>query len=424
MHLFLVFRLPQKRWYNINMHGVIAKNTLFQALARIATSAVTLIVTILIARTFGVVGYGDFTKITTFVGIFYLVVDFGLNAVFLQRDTKNGFRDLLYLRLGLALLFLIILNAVAFVLPSYNFQIGFSPFVKLGIFIFSFSLLAQAILFSSSALFQKRLRFDLFMKSQAIGAFVTLLLVLIFITFSFSLYYILLAFILGGMTSGWVALRLTQEKIFPIEVHVSIAKGLITESLPLAGMLIFNLIYFRIDVLLLSLLRPTADVGVYGIAMRFFDFLIALPLFLSNSLYPIFIESQKNKRSGVLVLKTYLFVSVVCSFVLVLVFWFLAPLLSLIKPDFSFAVLPFRILLLSLPVFFATSLLQWMLIAQKKQKFLLVMYLLSAIANIFLNLVFIPTGSYIASAIITGVCEAFVLLILAYLVFVKKLSET
>lgn len=403
------------------MHGVIAKNTLFQIIARLTTSFTTLIITILIARTFGVVGYGDFTKITTYVGIFYLVVDFGLNAVFLQRDTKKGFRDLLYLRLGLVLVFLIILNAGAFILPSRDFQIGFSPFVKLGILIFSFSLFAAAILFSSSALFQKRLRFDLLIKSQAIGALTTLLLVLVFITFSLSLYYILLAFILGGLVGGLVSLRLTQEKILPIEIHVSIAKSLITESLPLAGMLIFNLIYFRIDVLLLSLLRPTADVGVYGIAMRFFDFLIALPLFLSNSLYPIFIEGQKNKRSGIPILKTYLLTSVMCSLVLMVVFWFLAPLFSLIKPDFSFAILPFRILLLSLPVFFATSLLQWMLIAQKKQKFLLVVYLVSAVANIFLNLIFIPTGSYIASAIITDVCEGFVLLTLVYMVFVKKI---
>ena len=396
------------------MHGVVVKNTFFQALTRVVTSLTTLIITILIARNFGVVGYGDFTKIITYVGFFYLAVDFGLNAIFLQRNKKD-FGDLLYTRIILAVIFFILANSIVLLV------FGFSPFVRLGIFIYSFSLIPSAILFSSSAIFQSKQRFDLLMKSQVIGACATLLLVLIFSAFSLSLYYILLAFIFGGILSGFVALILIQEKILPIQFHLHTATRFIKESLPLAGMLIFNLIYFRIDVLLLSIMRPTTEVGIYGISMRFFDFLIALPLFLSNSLYPLFIDRQKNNRNGFSILKTYLLASFMFSFLLVLVFWFLAPLFSFIKSEFSSAIVPFRILLVSLPFFFATSLLQWSLIAEKKQTFLLVVYLVSAVLNIGLNIIFIPTGSYIASAVITGTCEACVLLVLAYWVFVKKI---
>lgn len=406
------------------MHGVIAKNTFFQAIARVVTSLITLIITILIARTFGVVGYGDFTKIITYVGLFYLVVDFGLNALFLQKGKVGSFRDLLYLRILIAIFLIVLANGIALVLPfQENLQLGFSSLVRTGILIFSFSLLIQAIIFSASAIFQGKQRYDLLLISQTIGSFVTLFLILLFTSLSLPLQYVLFAFIMGGIVAGIIALFLTREKIVPISMHIPFAKKLLKESLPLAGMLVFNLIYFRIDMILLSVFRPTADVGIYGMSMRFFDFLIALPLFLSNSLYPVIVERIKNNRSAERVLKTYLLLSFVFSIGLIIVFWFAAPLLTLIAKDFSFSTTPFRILLISLPFFFATSLLQWTLIAHKKQMFLLTVYLIAAVMNIVLNLIFIPIGSYIAASIITGVCEAFVLLILTYQVFVRKFFE-
>jgi O-antigen/teichoic acid export membrane protein len=68
-----------------------------------------------------------------------------------------------------------------------------------------------------------------------------------------------------------------------------------------------------------------------------------------------------------------------------------------------------------------TSLLQWSLITLGKQKFLLYIYLISAIINVALNLIFIPSFSYLASAVITGVTELLVMVILAIKLFGLKI---
>jgi O-antigen/teichoic acid export membrane protein len=70
--------------------------------------------------------------------------------------------------------------------------------------------------------------------------------------------------------------------------------------------------------------------------------------------------------------------------------------------------LPFRILLLSLPFFFTTSFLQWTLITLGKQKYLMIVYFFSTLLNIVLNVIFIPQFSYVACATITVVSEGIV----------------
>jgi O-antigen/teichoic acid export membrane protein len=63
----------------------IAANTLYQLIGKLITAGITFLVTILIARQFGSTGFGEFTKITTYVAFFYLIVDFGQNAIVLKQ---------------------------------------------------------------------------------------------------------------------------------------------------------------------------------------------------------------------------------------------------------------------------------------------------------------------------------------------------
>jgi O-antigen/teichoic acid export membrane protein len=393
------------------MHRTIVTNTFYQILSRGTTAFITFLITLLLARTVGVEGFGEFTKITSYIAFFYLLVDFGLNAVFLQQYEKERYKQLFFLRIILSVIAIIIANSIAFLLP-YNVQtgVGFSPLVKIGIGIFSFSLVSQAIILSASAIFQKNLRYIDLTKSTIVGSLVTLLCVVLVVELQLPFYFFLVSFIVGTTVTAILSQWFISTPLTPFALDMPLVKKMLTQSTPLLLMLVFNLVYFKIDILLLSFLKPTTDVGIYGLAYRFFDFLIALPLFLSNSLYPLFLTTHASKfRSTVLF---YVAIAFGLAIVIVVPFWFLSPLLVLIKEEFADAISPLRFLLLSLPLFFATSIVQWALIAQKKQTFLMWVYLAVACLNMLLNALFIPYASYNASAIITGVSEGLVLLLL------------
>ena len=406
------------------MYKEIFKNTTFQFFSRIITTGIGFILTILIARHFGANSFGEFVKITSFVTLFYLFVDFGINAIFIKGN-KN-FSSLFYLRLILAVVIFVAANSIAFILPyDVRSGVGFSDFARFGIFVFSFSLFSQAIIFSTSGVFQKKLNYKLFMVSQVLGGVFNLFLIALLIFFAKPLGFIILSFTLSSILTAIISLILATrspslrsgvsgrgEKISTFDI--TFGKKLFISSIPLGLMLIFNLIYFRVDILLLSVLKPNADIGIYSIAYKFFDFFIAIPLFLSNSLYPKMLDSLNNKIGFSKIVKNYFLIYLVFSILIVIPVWFLSPMFSLISAEFANAGLPFRILILSLPMFFLTSFIQWVLIAKGVIKFLMYAYLLSALLNIGLNIIFIPQFSYIASAAVTPVSEAFVLVLLLF----------
>lgn len=400
------------------MHSLIFKNTTYQTLTRLITSGIGFLITIIIASGFGALGFGEFTKVTTFVGLFYLIADFGFNAIFLQKE-KINFKDLFYLRLVIAFILVFIANVIAFILPfNKEMDLGFSEAVRVGILIFSLSIVNQSVLFSSSAIFQKKLKYEFLLIASFVGSFLTLVLIYFAVSKFLPLNYIYLSFVIGGFATGIISI-FKAEKIFPISFNKVFAKELFLESLPIGLMLVFNLIYFRIDTLLLSFLRTTSEVGIYGFSYKFFDFLIAIPLFLSNAIYPALIK-EKNNQNFYRIVNLYVVFSLAISFFVILIFWYLSPFIGLVKSDFLTSVLPFKILLLSLPVFFMTSILQWSLIAKKQQKYLMAVYIISAIINIILNLIFIPSFGYIASAIITGITEIIVFIFLSIKIYQTK----
>jgi len=395
-------------------HIRIAKNTLFQVIARIISSATNFLIAVFIAKHFGIFNYGEYTKVTAFVELFYLITDFGFNAIFLQKeDNRLRFKDLFYPRIVLSFLLVLFVNVLALLLPyNVTLRTGFSPLVRFGITLFSFTIITESMLYTSLAIFQRELTYNFFVISSLVGAVVTLLSIAFFVLFSAPFIFIFIAFVIGGIGESITAILLTQEKILPVKFDALFFWELTRETLPVGLMLIFNLVYFRIDILLLSIMKNTQDVAIYDLSYKFFDFLIALPLFLSNALYPTLLDDQKNTRIFYLQAKKRILFFFLLAIPIVIAMWILSPLLGFINHDFSPAAVPLRILVGFLPVFFATSILQWMLIAQKKQLFLTYVYLFSVIGNIVLNLILIPQFSYIGSAVITGVSEIAVFMIL------------
>ncbi len=400
------------QWYK-----KVAANTFFQIIARIFSSGSSFIITILLARSLGIAGYGDFAKITAYVSLFYFLSDFGLNAIFLQKEHPKGFAQLLQLRVLLSLIFIIVVNIVAFFLPYFpTTGIGFSPLVKMGIILFSFTILTEALSNTATALFQKKISYEYYMLGSIVGSLVTLVFVCFAVLLHQSLLVILVGFVIGAFVRSAVSLVCTGEKSFIVRLDISFAKELLQESLPIALMLFCNLLYFRVDMMLLSFLKPSSSVALYDYSYKFFDFLIALPLFLSNTLYPSLLQEKENRSK----IMHHLLLFFIISLPITVVCWLLAPLIGIIKQDFLPSVLSLRILLLFLPAFFVSSIAQWILIARKQQKFLLWVYALSLVLNIVGNLAFIPQYSYIASASLTGIGEVLIAIALAIKIVWRK----
>ncbi|MBI4100646.1 flippase [Candidatus Microgenomates bacterium] len=397
----------------------IATNTFVQILGRFITAGTTFLITILIAREFGAEGYGEFTKIMTFVAFFYLISDFGLNAIAVKQISENEaekekiFANFLSLRIFSSVILVLLAIFIAAFLPYYQSQNqGFSSFVKLGIFIASFTIVTQAIFTTVNILFQKNLRYDLSVLSASTGTLFLLLWTIILISLGATLFLVIGGYIAGGVVMATMALFFARRflKQLYLTFELKIWKKIFWQTLPLGLTLIFNLIYFRADMMILSFLRPNIEVGIYGLAYKFFEFPLAFATFFMNSTYPVILARVKDGDLKPLIKKLTIFL-ISAAFLITVIIFVAAPLLTLIKAEFSSSILALRVLSLSLPAFFLSSLFMWVLIAGGKQKLLAIFYGLSMLINVILNVVLIPRYGYLAAAGITGASEFLVLVL-------------
>ena len=397
-----------------------------QILGKGFTAGTTLVVTLLVGRSLGPAGFGDFTKIFVFVGYFYTFSDFGLNSIYIAKSNlKNEvalFRVLVSLRLVMALVFVALALSVGFFLP-YNAaeNTGFGPVVKIGIAVASLTILTQALYTSANSLFQKKLRYDLSTIAAVSGAITILLAALLISLKGGSVTQFAAAYVLGGIVTAFSAYLILYAKwqIFVIpKIDWGTFLNYLSKSWPVGLALILNLLYFRTDVLILAWVRQPQEVGIYGLSYQFFEASLAVPIFFVNAIYPYLASVYKqniNKfykdfKFWILVLFS---ISVLLSIFLILVS-FLIPFIYDLR--FAASRLPLVILASGIPFFFLSALLWHILIIYDRQKNLVLVYGPGFIFNLIANLIFIPKFGYIAAAVNTVISEAFILLLLTVIV--------
>lgn len=405
----------------ISTKRAIATNTTAQLIGKAVNTTSSLLVTILIARNFGANYYGDFTKAFVTATLFFVGIDFGINAVIVRRtasgeaDEQDEFRNALGLRFLLALASLVILLVFVLLVPTADDQ-GYPLKVKLATLIFGLTFFEHASFTTANAIFQRRLQYIKSAIASSLGSLVVLGAVLIAISAKADVRGIAIAHLLGSIVMMTVALIFVRNligKISPTFVWKKM-KVLLQETLPIGTMLVLNILTTRIGTIMLALSRTSGEVGLYGLAYRAFDVILVFPTFFMNATYPIMIKRYKESPHRLIALvKKSAMALVAISLLAGLLLFIASPLLTIIREEFTNAQIPLRILSLALPFFFLTSLMQWTLVTTRKEKTLIPIYAGALIINFLANLLFIPRYGMLAAAVNTGVTEAIILFLTA-----------
>lgn len=79
----------------------------------------------------------------------------------------------------------------------------------------------------------------------------------------------------------------------------SVWKDIIQRSWPLIITIVLNLVYLKADILILSLFKSQADVGLYGAAYRVIDVLVTIPFMIGGTILPILllVGNQKIRKA-------------------------------------------------------------------------------------------------------------------------------
>lgn len=400
------------------MYRKTIKNTLSQLIGRLIASTVAFLTTLALARYLGASIYGEYTKAAAFVLLFFPLTDLGLNLIFmkLEKNTEQaGINALLGLRLGLSFFVVGIAEVIVALLWFFNPLFNLDVLVATSIALLA--LPANALLLTTQAWLQKKLLFGtqtLILNGGGVVVFGLLVGGLFFLKNSTSsmLLWASACFVLTTAIPGLIGYASLLKKWGRGDrfVNWELWKQMLGASWPLGLTLMFNMVYFRLDTLILGGVRSSGEVGAYGLAYKFFEFALVIPTFVMNSAYPILIKEEKwseiKNRLWFISLGLLLSSTLVAS-----ALFFGAPFLTLVKHEFGDSIVYLRILSLFLPIFYLSSPLMWVYVLQNKQRRLVIIYGLTMVINVLLNVRFIPSFGAQAAAVITGVTELIVLIL-------------
>ena len=407
----------------------IAANTIYQIAGKAISMSITILATVIITRTYGRTGYGEFNLMQVWPALFFIIIDFGLNAIATRELSKNPddtslaskyIGNILLFRIVLSLFFVVFLSAMLMFFP-------YSHMLKIGIAINLLQILTQALYTTLNIVFQTHLRYDYSTIGYLSGYLLILVLILVLSFLNAPVMLVGFSYVIGGVLTYFINLKFLHKlNIFPVlRIDKEVLTYLLIQALPLGLMFIFSQISFKSDSLLMSVLKlpsqynltNTESIAVYGLAYKIFEVALVIPTFLMNSVYPILVRHMEESKEK---LKNTFFKSMAFLLVSGVVFGLVGILFSSVAinflggAEFEQSVLVLKILLAGLFLYYLTQPISWLIVTLGNQRILPIIYLVSAIFNVSANYYFIPRYSFYASSVITHISEFIVLVLLAF----------
>ncbi len=390
----------------------VAYNTIIQISSKVIITALGLIAAAVLMRYLGQEGFGKYTTVVTFLSLFGVAADLGLTLVTTQMISKPGvdqqkaLNNLFGLRFFSALIFLSLAPLVIIFLP-YSFE------VKLGVAVTSLAFFFISLSQIFVGLFQNKLRMDKVSIAEITGRALFVLGVFVVAFLNFGLIGALVTMIIANGASFFLHYWFAR-KFFKVKIDIDFTwwKKILKKSWPLALTIVFNLIYLRGDILVLSLVRDQSEVGVYGATYKVVDVLIMAPFVLGGIILPLLTSNwaERNFDYFKRIIQRAVNFMVILSVPLVVGAQFLSTqIMTLVAGEQFVESGPLlKILVLACFAVFIGVIFSHVIIAIDKQKKIIGAYIFTSITSIIGYIIFIPKYSYVGAAWMTVYSEVLI----------------
>jgi O-antigen/teichoic acid export membrane protein len=398
----------------------VSQRVLFNTVAQIGGKAALLLaslVTVRLATSYlGVEGFGEYAIVLALAPILLVFSDLGI-ATLLSRELvqqpdrrEDLAATLLWIRLVASGAILAVCLVLVPVLP-YDRE------VRVGFLIACLGVSLVSIGSFATPFFQVNLRLDIVALLDVCTAALTIALVAAVTQLDLGFYALVGVNAVVGLVSmvggGYLVSRYWRPRP---RFDRRLAGPLLRDGLPLGAVIVLGLLHFKVDSVLLSLMRPAEDVGTYTVAYRFLEQSLVLPVVFMAAVFPLLAASVRTDAAEDVIRKAFSFLLLLGVPLALTLIVFADPLVSLVAGDgFGDSAVTLRILAPALVVAFVNAVFAAVLIALNRQRALILVSLAGVTLNVAANLWAIPRFGYNGAAVTTvisetlGFCAVFVL---------------
>jgi O-antigen/teichoic acid export membrane protein len=403
----------------------VAKNTLVPTATSFVNKGLDLIFAVLLARALGPTELGRYTWVVLVVTYFDIVMNFGLAILIARqvaRDAASASRYMgaaLVIRLVLWGLTLGVALALAGPLAA---PLGITEAMGVALVLFTVSIGITNLTGIASAVLNGR-------ELMEYPALVTLLTSIMKLTLGAWVLVnglgiagvaavAVVVTVISGIVLGVLFIRVVgfvrprPDPRFALELGHG--------SYPLMVNDLLATLFFRLDGLILRGFAGDQVLGWYGMAYKFIDGLTIVSTNVTLAMFPLLsrLAIRSGKAGSDLARATHLALKALLAlaFPIAVGTTLLAePLIRLVAGEsyLPHSAIALQILIWFLPFSFTNALLQYVLIALNRQRFITAAFIVATVANATLNLLLIPRLSYVGAAVTTILSE--IVLLAAFL---------
>lgn len=399
----------------------VAKNTTVMMSSQLVTWLSSFILMLVLPRMLGSEEYGRLYLAISFTMIFQIFIDFG-GPYFITKEVSRHRERAANLVAHSILLRAVLWFASMVVMAVFCLGVAYSEKVTALILILGVAKLWEGVYRVLGSTFQGLEM----MEYTALGVitervFVTLAGVSVLVLGADTV-IIALVMVLGVFLNAAVVYRHARRHFFQniLPVRWDFVWDLVKKGFPYFLYTMCAIIYYRVDVVMLSLMTNEAVVGWYGVSYRLFDVLMFLPSILSLAVFPVLSRlNEVNRETLTRVTQKSLDLIILAGIPISIVSYFFSEqIISLFfgMDEFAPSVLLLRMFSAGLLLVYIDFVLGTALFATDKQRRWTLVAFGALVLNLVLNAVLIPyTQLYgnnggIGAAVATIVTELFVML--------------
>jgi O-antigen/teichoic acid export membrane protein len=391
----------------------LAANTIVQAVGSGLASLISFFTFVAVTRGLGPEAFGDFTAATVFLFIPVVLADVGLSTAVLREISAAPERTEAAMRASLPLRALISAAAVLAAV-GVGLAMPFNDQTQVAILISSIGALFTLMTLSLQPVLQAQLKMHWAVAATLAGRVVTLALTLGALGVGLGFKSIVAAHVVG-LAATFLLHLLAVALIVSLRPVVDVVywRQLLTGSIVVGLAIAISLIYFRVDTVLLALLRSPEEVGFYGAAYKFIELVMLIPAAVGISMFPPLARfvAAGDPRAVALIQRSFDVLLAAAAPCVVVMVAYPTDLLSLAAgSEFEEGAVALQLLAPFVVFAFVNTVLWRVVLAARRDRTLLAVAVCVLALNVGLNLALIPEYGFKAAAVITVVSEGIVVI--------------
>lgn len=398
----------------------VTHNTMYQIVGKVVAVTAGLIALRVIVAYLDTEAYGSYATAVAFLTFFSVLADMGFYLVMVQEISKPGPYSAKQSKINLIVTLRVISGLVVFgVAPViallFAYQAQTMQLILIGALAF-FPLTINQVLVP---IFQKELVTQKIVTAEITGRLALLGMYGVIVWLGGNLNQIMIAMIIANTIQFMITWRFARKYTkISLYWNKKQAVAVLRRAWPLAAVIIFNLIYFRIDAIMLSKMQGEIAVAIYSIAYKVLEIVTIIPTLILGLILPILTRNAakgQTKAFATTFESTLMAIMTVGMPIVVGGTLLAAPIIRLLSDDkFPESVGVLQLLMGAIAVIFLGNIFNHGMIALEKQRTITWVYAIGAIVSIGTNLIAIPMFSYTGAAVTTIGVEALVMVLVGW----------